>query len=247
LTPSIDRIERAGYLAWSPEQTATIGGWSVVSNGGFTRRLNSATAHSEADTSLETRDAVAAWLAERGAPLTIRVTPLIDPATVSAVERTWFLESLDETFVMTRIPPRGRYSGGIDYVDAGDDGFVEDLFTLNGRTSSYLGQWRGIVERIGSFATGLWIPGDAVGFVAMNDRVASLFLVAVRPQLRRQGIATRIMDAAFAWSVDRNAETMALQVLGTNEPARMLYEELGFVDTYSYRYLQPADGSHRST
>jgi len=239
LTPSIGRIERAGYLAWSPEETASIDGWSLVSNGGFTRRLNSATVHGAADTSLETRDAIVGWLADRGAPMTIRVTPLIDLDTITACERTWGLASLDETYVMTRLLPSDRDCSGVEFVEVGDETFVDELFALNGRTSSVRRQWQGIVERTGSSATGLRIPGDAVGFVAVSDGIASLFSVAVRPSLRRQGVATRIMDAAFVWSVERNAEIMALQVLGTNEAARELYRKLGFVDAYTYRYLQP--------
>jgi len=239
LTPSIGRIERAGYLAWSPEETASIDGWSLASNGGFTRRLNSATARGVADTSLETRDAIIAWLADRGVPMTMRVTPLIDTDTIAECEQTWGLESVDETFVMTRHPPRDRDAGGVEFVDAGDESFVDELFALNGRTNSVRRQWQGIVERTGSAAIGLRIPGDAVGFVAVGDGIASLFSVAVRTPLRRQGVATRIMDAAFVWAVERNAEIMALQVLGTNQPARELYRKLGFVDAYMYRYLQP--------
>lgn len=239
MSPSIDRIERAGYLAWSPEETASINGWSLVSNGGFTRRLNSATARGAADTSLQTRDAIVAWLADRSAPMTLRVTPLIDPDTVAACEGTWGLESVDETYVMTRLLPSDRDAGGVEFVDAGDESFVDELFALNGRTSSVRRQWQGIVERTGSSATGLRIQGDAVGFVAVSDGIASLFSVAVRPSVRRQGVATRIMDAAFVWAVERNAETMGLQVLGTNEAARKLYRKLGFVDAYTYRYLQP--------
>jgi len=239
LIPSIGLIEHAGYLAWSPEETAGIDGWSLASNGGFTRRLNSATADGVADTSLETRDAINAWLADRCAPMTIRVTPLIDTDTVAECERTWGLESVDETFVMTRPLTSDSDTSGVEFVDAGDVSFVDELFALNGRTNSVRRQWQGIVERTGSSATGLRIPGDAVGFVAVNDGIASLFSVAVRPSLRRQGVATRIMDAAFVWAVERNAEIMALQVLGTNEPARKLYQKLGFVDAYMYRYLQP--------
>jgi len=239
LTPSIGRIERAGYRGWSPEETASIDGWSLSSNGGFTRRLNSATARGAADTSLETRDAIVAWLADRGAPMTIRVTPLIDPDTIAVCNRTWGLASLDETFVMTRLLPSDRDGGCVEFVEAGNETFVDELFTLNGRTSSVRRQWQGIVERTGSAGTGLRIPGDAVGFVAVSDGIASLFSVAVRPSLRRQGVATRIMDAAFVWAVKMNAEIMALQVLGTNEAARELYRKLGFVDAYVYRYLQP--------
>ena len=247
MTVGVGRIERAGYAAWSPEETTTINGWSVAANRGFTRRLNSATAHGIADTSLQTSDAIRGWLGERGASLTIRATPLIDTATLGEVERTWGLESVDETVVMTAKPSDDAVQGNIEFVHPGDDAYVDDLFTLNGRTDAVRLQWDRIVDRIEPLATGLWIPGDAVGFVAIHDRIASLFSFAVRPSVRRQGIATAMVSAAASWATARDAEVMFLQVLGTNTPARRLYERLGFVEAYRYHYLQVAAADGNAT
>lgn len=244
---SIERIERAGFTAWSPEQTTTINGWTVSSNGGFTRRLNSATVDGSADTSLATRDSIRDWLLERGSPMTIRITPLVDPATVAACERNWALESVDETVVMTRRLGDAAEDRGVQFVDPNDDVFVSELFSLNGQSDVFYRQWNGIVERLGISATGIWIPSEAVGFVGVDDEVAPVFSVAVSPNVRRRGFATRIMDAASTWAVARGCQIMFLQVLGTNVAARRLYEKLGFDDAYSYRYLQAADGRHGIT
>ncbi len=95
------------------------------------------------------------------------------------------------------------------------------------------------MQRIGDRAVGLWIPGEAVGFVAASDDIASVFSVAVHPEAQRSGLATQIMTAANAWAVERGTTSMFLQVLGTNQPARALYDRLGFAEKYRYHYLQP--------
>lgn len=235
----VERAERSGYLAWSPDETTTINGWTVSGNDGFTRRLNSATAHGVADTSLATRDEVKQWLAEHGAPLTVRVTPVMDPNTLTECEATWGLASLDETIVMTAEPDGSDAGDGIELVDPADDAFVTDLLALNGRTSEVRRQWKAVVGRVMPCATGLWIPGEAVGFVAISDEIAWVFSVAVRPDLRRRGVAQRIMATAHAWARDGGVEMIFLQVLGTNRAARELYEKLGYLEAYRYSYLQP--------
>ncbi len=239
MTPSVDRIERSGFAAWSPDETASIGGWTVASSGGFTRRLNSATVVGSADTSLDTRDEIASWLAERGAGLTVRITPLIDEDTSRSCEVNWDLTRLDETLVLVRPTGPPEVADGITIVDASNPDYTTELFEINGRDPGILDSWKRIVHRIGDRAVGLWLPGVAVGFVAVSDQIGSVFSVGVRPEHRRNGLATQIMAAANAWSVENGATSMFLQVVGTNTSARALYKQLGYVEHYRYHYLQP--------
>lgn len=247
MTVSVEQIERSGFAAWSPDETTMIGGWTVASSGGFTRRLNSATTSGSADTSLETREAIRSWLKERDADLTVRITPLVDGDTAAACATGWGLAPVDRTHVLVRESWRPEAVQRVIVVQAGDSVFTQELFRLNGRDQAKLGSWQRIVERIGDRGVGLWIPGVAVGFVAVSHNIGSVFSVAVGPNHRRQGFATQIMDAANAWFGDQGASTLFLQVLGTNTPARRLYERLGFVETYRYHYLQVASGERNAT
>ena len=54
--------------------------------------------------------------------------------------------------------------------------------------------------------------------------------VYVRPDARRQGVATDLMRELAAGLRDLGAEWVSLDVLTTNSPARMLWEQLGFSD-----------------
>jgi ribosomal-protein-alanine N-acetyltransferase len=52
--------------------------------------------------------------------------------------------------------------------------------------------------------------------------------IAVTPALRRRGIAKRLMAEVFAAARAEGARGATLEVRESNEPARRLYEQLGF-------------------
>lgn len=238
MTPTVEQIEDSGFAAWSPDETAMIAGWRVASSGGFTRRLNSASSIGPADTSLDTRDEIAAWLAERGSPMTIRWTPLMDDEVAAACMRTWGLSPLDDTNVMVRRTPFVAEYGDVAVVPADDAAFTADLMHMNERDPATRSSWDRIVARTGSSAVGLWMPGRAVGFTVVRDGISSVFSVAVKQEDRRMGLATSIMHASAGWALDQGAEWQFIQVLGTNSAATELYQGLGFADRYRYRYLE---------
>jgi N-acetylglutamate synthase len=237
VTPSIVDLERAAYATWSPDEHIVIGGWTVTSNGGWTRRVNSAGAVGTPETSVGVRDAIAAWLADRGSPLVVRITPLVDQSVVEEIAESWGLASKDETIVMTASGPVRADGAAVQLVDPLDSAFTEDLHRLNGRGPSAVEPWLRIVDRMAGRAVGLWIPGQACGVVAIEERLAPVYSVAVDPGHLRQGLATQIMAAAAAWSRAQGATTRFLQVLGTNAAAVSLYEGLGFEARYRYHYL----------
>ena len=52
--------------------------------------------------------------------------------------------------------------------------------------------------------------------------------VAVDPDFRRKGIAEKLVEALVAELKARESHCLTLEVRATNEPARALYEKLGF-------------------
>lgn len=59
-------------------------------------------------------------------------------------------------------------------------------------------------------------------------RLALLDNVVVRATDRGRGIGTQLVTHAEAWARERGAEAMELHVWSFNEPARRLYERLGY-------------------
>jgi ribosomal protein S18 acetylase RimI-like enzyme len=237
MSVTVDRIESAGYRAWSPDEIVDIDGWTVTSNGGFTRRLNSASTTRNASTSSETGRRIETWLTDRGAPMTIRVTPLLPATVADDAASAWDLEARDGTPVLVA-PPDDRRDDQVEVVDAALPAFVDDLFALNARPPIVRPQWDRLVDRLRSRGVGLRIAGEAVGFVAVIDHVGLVYSVAVAEPCRRRGLATRIMAAAHGWAFDHGAEAMTLQVVGNNVAGRALYDRLGYVELYRYHYLQ---------
>jgi ribosomal protein S18 acetylase RimI-like enzyme len=237
MTITIADIERVGRDTWSADERVEIDGWTVTSNGGFTRRVNSATSHGSPGVSMKTRDAVSGWLAARGCPLVVRVTPLLDPAVVDEIIETWGLVAIDPTVVMIHVALEETHDPGVTIVDLLDQNFRDELFSLNARPDAARDQWTGIITRMSDRGLGLWVPGKAVGIVAFDEPIAAVYSVAVDPQARRKGWGTRIMEAAANAAIGRGAHTLFLQALATNHAAVSLYERLGFVEAYRYHYL----------
>ncbi|MGI9666997.1 MAG: GNAT family N-acetyltransferase [Acidimicrobiia bacterium] len=243
MNPSVIRLESAGYATWSADETSVLGGWAVGSNGGFTRRVNSATVVGDADASLETRDQIAEWFARRGASIAVRLTPLVTPATRSAVHDTWSLAEVDETRVLTRPTAVGPRSE-VETVDLYDPDFAAELFAYNDRGPSTAAAFGRLLGRIEN-GTGLWLPGVVVGIAAIHDHIAMVYSVAVSERERGQGWGTAAMEAASGWAARSGASHLGLQVEGANVPALALYESLGFEEIYRYSYLQPVpDDTH---
>lgn len=65
-------------------------------------------------------------------------------------------------------------------------------------------------------------------------RHAHIFLLYVKPEHRRQGIARSLMQVAEAWAIQRGDRQIGLQVFSHNQPAVNLYKALGYeVEAYA--------------
>lgn len=74
---------------------------------------------------------------------------------------------------------------------------------------------------------------------------ADILTVAVLPEYRRQGIAKEFMRQIEAWSQERNASAMMLEVELSNESAIKLYESLGYMRiSVRMDYYGPGKDAH---
>jgi ribosomal protein S18 acetylase RimI-like enzyme len=95
------------------------------------------------------------------------------------------------------------------------------------------------VEQYFSAATPLWWvldQGQAIASlwvgIAVDQssgiRHAHVFLLYVKPQYRRRGIARALMQVAEDWARRQGDRQIGLQVFANNRPAVNLYERLGY-------------------
>ncbi|KOV76776.1 GCN5 family acetyltransferase [Nocardia sp. NRRL S-836] len=75
---------------------------------------------------------------------------------------------------------------------------------------------------------------------AVVQDVLHVARLAVRPEHRRRGLATRLMGGLAGWGLAESATTCVLQVAEHNTAAIRLYEELGCSEHHRYRYWVPA-------
>jgi ribosomal protein S18 acetylase RimI-like enzyme len=81
----------------------------------------------------------------------------------------------------------------------------------------------------------LWL-GSAID-QSSGIRHAHIFLLYVKPEHRRQGIAKALMQVSETWAQQRGDRQISLQVFADNRPAVQLYEALGY-HTESYSMLK---------
>jgi ribosomal-protein-alanine N-acetyltransferase len=72
---------------------------------------------------------------------------------------------------------------------------------------------------------------DLLGYVLFTPSSSSharVLSLAVSPDHRRRGVATRLMRGAFDVLRERGFDSLGLEVRVSNDPAQSLYEGLGF-------------------
>lgn len=82
----------------------------------------------------------------------------------------------------------------------------------------------------------LWV-GNAVDQVK-GDRHTYIFLLYVKPEHRRRGIGTALMEYVENWAISRGDRQIGLQVFQSNTPAINLYQQLGY-QTQSLWMVKP--------
>lgn len=76
-------------------------------------------------------------------------------------------------------------------------------------------------------------------FVVADGPLCGIFDLAVRPEVRRRGLARRIAAAGADWAVGRGCTHGYLQVSATNRASIAPNAGMGFGESHRYRYLSP--------
>jgi ribosomal-protein-alanine N-acetyltransferase len=80
----------------------------------------------------------------------------------------------------------------------------------------------------------LWLvamEADALaGYVGSQSVIdeADMMNIAVDPKFRRRGVACALVEALVVGLKERNIHSLTLEVRASNEPAKALYDRLGF-------------------
>ena len=80
--------------------------------------------------------------------------------------------------------------------------------------------------------------GVASGEAALDGDWLGLHNLKVAEDHRRQGLGTQVLGSLLEWGAERGATTAWLHVEVDNDPARGLYERVGFRTHHTCRYLR---------
>jgi ribosomal protein S18 acetylase RimI-like enzyme len=223
-TSQIRALEHAATMAWPGIEQRWLGGWFVRAGHGITGRSNSAVPL-EFSANLDTLPAIIDWY--RGHDLTalLLLPERVLPVRAAGVKATRMLVG--------------------DVVGGATDGV--QLAPTPDR------EWRRLYERevpvdvltavVGGALVFAEIAGAAVGRGAVttaSDGTRWLGISAVRvdPAFRRMGHARRVCAALLEWGHAQGVQRAYVEVLDDNEPARRLYESMGFRLHHTHRYIE---------
>ena len=244
-SPALARaVEDASLLAWPGAREIKLDGWLLRFNGGYTDRANSVQPLDDGEMPLKTK---LVWcmgaFSDAGLPAQFRITSLTDQA--DALEKelaslgfkkhsptcVLYLDALPEaeaTLEGWRIMTEQSTEWLTHFrrMDATSPEHFQTQEELLGRLPAPHGF--GLLERDGQVA--------ACGQVVVTGDYAGVFDIVTDEALRRQGLGQALVESLMQWAREQGARHAYLQVEAANQPARKLYEKLGFRHLYDYHY-----------
>lgn len=254
------RIEEASLNAWPAMQQVLLDGWLLRFARGFTKRANSvvplyAPVLPAAPARGDTGPGAPLSLAEKvrfcenlyareGLKTIFRLTSANDHQVLDDYLAARGYRAQDPTEVLTLALPE-RPSTAADFCLLPRESWLD----VYGRLSGLPGGANGSAARAlhAAILRGISLPtayavlGSAeaplgCALAVLEQDLVGLFDVVTRAEARRAGNGTRLVSSLLAWAWDQGARRAYLQMVADNDPARALYQRLGFEPLYRYWY-----------
>lgn len=242
----VRRIEEASLNAWPARQHLLYDGWIVRLANGYTKRANSVTPLYPSQLGIDDKIAHCERLyRDRGLPPIFRLTSLACPPGLDDALATRGYHIVDPTLVLhldlanASLPPR---SGPLRHASL--DEWLRLYTRLSGTRPDDAAKHAEILRAIALsplFASLYDVEGEAVacGLAVLEGDLGGLFDLMTDPARRRQGHGTALVAGMLHWAAGAGARHAYLQVVRDNEPARRMYQRLGFREAYHYHYRVP--------
>jgi GNAT superfamily N-acetyltransferase len=249
---ALRRIEEISQNASRPECGAMVDGWSVGLSPSKAKRSRCVNAFYASTRPFETNlAAVRALYKQVGLPCMFRLTRFVADSKLD--ERLAMLggEKFDETHVQhCALSPQNngreaQFVLPIDYSiksSSSPDTIGHIVQKLRGDSdeeiTALVSRWNTMPSGIRSY-TAVDASHRAAAHVLTisEEHCVGVFDVVTHPEHRARGLASALIARALADAREQGATDAYLQVVGTN-PARRVYERLGFRTAYTYWYRQ---------
>jgi N-acetylglutamate synthase len=241
---SAARIDNLMNQGWPAEAKTELDGWILRRNGGVTMRANSVLPASAPFDLGRALDYVENLYLAHGITPSFQVGPAAQPTDLDAqleargyeVRTPTLVQCAEVSDVLAKLPDEFV---DVNISSAPDDPWMDSWWSVDGRGGSaeqetarqILNRGRALYAVVPS--TG---PVKAIGRLALVDNWAGLYCLAVDKRFRRQGLALAVIGALLQQATTMGIRRVWLQVVAANEPARALYERLGFRTVSQYHY-----------
>lgn len=236
------RVEEACFNAWPSPRQVFLHGWMLRFSGGSTRRTNSVN-----PLRWDRRDAPGIISAAEtlygslGRNTIFRLPDMAADIDEALNRRGYVLDQDVATLVADAITmPRLAPSDAV-LSEAPDEAWLDTRRRTAGIDDTDFAIYRQMLDtivlprRFASIRDGGAVCSIAYG--AIHDRLLVIESVATLPDFRKRGFGARTVGALLAWGREEGIEAACLQVVADNQPARALYDRLGFTrDLYHYHY-----------
>lgn len=240
------RIDALMNQGWPAAAKTELDGWLVRRNSGVTMRANSvlpAKAPFDLDRAL---DYVENLYQAHDITPSFQITPAVQPTDLDThleargytVRTPTLVQAAEISDVLAKLPAP---TGDVNISSAPSDDWMDLWWSIDGRGGGSTEQTaaRDILNRGRALYAVVpeGSPARAIGRLALVDDTAGLYCLAVDERFRRQGLAQAVIQALLQAATTSGIRWVWLSVVEENEPARALYERLGFrtVSRYHYR------------
>jgi ribosomal protein S18 acetylase RimI-like enzyme len=241
---SAARIDSLINQGWPAEAKTELDGWVVRRNRGVTRRANSVLPASAPFDLERALDYVENLYQAHDITPCFHVSPAVQPTDLDerleargyVVQTPTLVQCADAADLLDRLPAA---PADVNISSAPDDAWMDAWWRIDGHggpdeqaaARQILNRGRALYATIPAAG-----PVKAIGRLALVDDWAGLYCLAVDERFRRQGLALAVIRSLVEQALSVGVRRIFLQVVAANEPARALYDRLGFRTVSQYHY-----------
>jgi N-acetylglutamate synthase len=229
---------------WPAEAKTELDGWVVRRNRGVTKRANSVLPASAPFDLERALDYVENLYQAHGIRPCFHVSPAAQPTDLDdrldargyVVQAPTLVQCAEVADVLDRLPD---VPVEVNISAAPDDAWMDAWWRIDGHGGA---DDQAAARQILNRGPALYAtipaagPVKAIGRLALVDDWAGLYCLAVDEQFRRQGLALAVIRGLLQKATTLGVRRVYLQVVAENEPARALYDRLGFRTVSQYHY-----------